>query len=214
MSKLKVYKLDGSEAGDYDLSENLLELTKGSQAVHDSVVAAQNAQRAGTASTLSKGEVRGSGAKPWRQKGTGRARAGYRQSPVWRGGAVAFGPRPRQFTAKVNKKVARLAFRRALSEKVSAGAVRVVESVEMAEPRTRLMAQLLKTLGVTGPALILDATVDRNAGLAARNIAGLAMLRAADVNTLTLLRHPAVIVTRAGMEVLKSRLGSTEEVAA
>ena len=108
MSAIKLFKSTGEPGGDVALDDALLVLDRGAQAVKDVVVATRNARRAGTASTLSKGEVAGSNKKPWKQKGTGRARAGLRQSPVWRGGAVAFGPRPRSFASKINRKVMQL----------------------------------------------------------------------------------------------------------
>ncbi|MBU0678134.1 MAG: 50S ribosomal protein L4, partial [Verrucomicrobia bacterium] len=113
--------MKGESIGDFDFSDELLVHDKGLQALQNAVVAHRAAQRAGSASTLTKSEVAGSGRKPWRQKGLGRARAGYRQSPVWRGGGVAFGPKPRSYAKKISKKGARLAFRRAFSEKIAAG---------------------------------------------------------------------------------------------
>ena len=120
MSKsLLIKNKDGKDIGNYDVPENLLEYDKGDHAVHEVVVAYQAHQRAGTASTLSKSNVAGSGKKPWKQKGLGRARAGYRQSPIWRGGAVAHGPHPRSYKKKISKKILKLAFRRVFSEKIS-----------------------------------------------------------------------------------------------
>ena len=136
MNKLKTYDMSGAVSGDVELADELLVLGAGEQAVHDCVVATRNARRQGSASTLTKGEVAGSNKKPWRQKGTGRARAGYRQSPVWRGGATAFGPKPRSYAVKVNKKVGRLAFRRAFSEKVMAEQIKVLDELSLADDTT------------------------------------------------------------------------------
>ena len=116
MSKINVYNAKGEATGEVEIADERLVLDRGGQAVKDVVTATLNARRAGTASTLGKGEVAGSNRKPWRQKGTGRARAGLRQSPVWRGGGVAMGPKPRDYGVKVNRKVAQLAFRHALSD--------------------------------------------------------------------------------------------------
>ena len=127
MSKVPVYNVKGKAVGEVNVPDDLLLSSGGETAVHEAVVAHRAAARTGSASTLRKGEVSGSNRKPWRQKGTGRARAGYRQSPVWRGGSVAFGPKPRDFSKKLNKKVKRLAFRRALSARIAEGSVRVVE---------------------------------------------------------------------------------------
>jgi len=209
MSKLTVYSMDGASVGDMDVADELISLDKGAQAVHDVVVAQAANSRAGTASTKSKGEVSGTGAKPWRQKGTGRARAGYRQSPVWRGGAVAFGPKPRDYGKKVNKKVARLAFRRAFAESVDAGQVKVIDKLELAEPKTRLMAALMKALEVQGPALLVVDEVTPNVAFAARNLARVELTRAADVSVTQLVRYPHVILTKAAMDRVTGRLGGS-----
>jgi large subunit ribosomal protein L4 len=206
MSKIKIFDTKGGEAGEYDVPEELLVLEKGTQAVHDVVVAMNNARRAGTACTREKGEVAGTGAKPWKQKGTGRARAGYRQSPVWRGGGTVFGPRPRYYGVKVNKKVAKLAFRRALSEKLNGGAVRVIEQIEVAEPKTKLVAELLKAQGVAAPALVIVDQLDSKLRLAVRNLPRVEVVKASDVNVYQLLRYPTVLVNSAGMDMLKARL--------
>jgi large subunit ribosomal protein L4 len=206
MSTIKIFNTTGGEVGDYEIPAELLELEKGDQAVHDVVVAMNNARRAGTACTREKGEVAGTGSKPWKQKGTGRARAGYRQSPVWRGGGVVFGPRPRYYGVKVNKKVAKLAFRRALSEKLNAGDVRVVEQINVEDAKTKAFAALLKTLGVSAPALVVVDDIDRNLALASRNVPRVEVVKARDVNVYQLLRYPSIIVNSAGMEQLKARL--------
>lgn len=206
MSKLKLYDMNGTESGDLELADELLVLGVGDQAVQDVVVATRNAARQGSASSKHKGEVAGSNKKPWRQKGTGRARAGYRQSPVWRGGAAAFGPKPRSYAVKVNKKVGRLAFRRAFSEKVLTNQIMVLDSLQMAEPKTKLFWDLLKSLKITTPVLIVTDTVDINVRLAARNIPKVKVQRASDVNVYELLRYPQVVITKAGLEIMKQRL--------
>jgi len=206
MSKLPVYNANGSAAGEYELADSLILRNRGEQAVHDVVVATLGRRRAGTASTLSKGEVAGSNKKPWRQKGTGRARAGLRQSPVWRGGGVAFGPHPRSYEVRVNKKVARLAFWRAFSEKVAANAVRILDTLALAEPKTRRFAELMKALGVEGKALFVSDKLEKNAVLACRNIPGVALVSADEVSTYDLLRFPVVVVTRGGIERIVARL--------
>ncbi len=206
MSKLTVYDMKGASVGDIDLSDDLLVIEKGEQAVQDVVVAYLAGRRAGTASTLRKGEVAGSGKKPWRQKGTGRARAGYRQSPVWRGGAVAFGPHPRSYAKKVNKKVARLAFRRALSDRVNAGDVKVIDSLVLDDAKTKSFAVVLKSLEITGPALFILDSVPRELALASRNISKVEVVNAADANVYQLVRYPTIVVSKDGMKVIESRL--------
>jgi len=206
MSTVKKYNAVGVETGNVEIPDTLLELEKGTQAVHDAVVALTNARRAGTASTLQKGEVAGTGAKPWKQKGTGRARAGYKQSPLWRGGGTAFGPKPRDYSVKVNKKVAKLAFRRALSEKLSSGAIRVVDPIVADSPKTKVFTAILKAQGIAGPVLVVVDTVARDLELAARNVPRVELVGATDVNVYQLLRYPAVLVNTAGMEQLMARL--------
>lgn len=209
MSKLAIYDMKGAAVGDVEFADNLIVTDKGEQAVHDAVVAHLAGIRSGTASTLSKGEVAGSNKKPWRQKGTGRARAGLRQSPVWRGGGVAFGPKPRSYAMKVNRKVARLAFHRAFSEKVQSGSVRVLEGLKLEAPRTRALAGMLKAMKLNKRVLILVDSLDRNVTLACRNMPDVEVVRANDVSVYQLLRHPNVLVTREGMDRITERLTRT-----
>jgi large subunit ribosomal protein L4 len=206
MSSLKVYNTTGGEVGTYDFPENLIEQDKGSQAVRDVVVAHLAAKRQGSASTKSKGEVAGSGKKPWKQKGTGRARAGYRQSPVWRGGGTVFGPKPRSYAKKVNRKVARLAFRRALGDKLASSELRVVEAFNVAEPKTKCFSNILESLGIERKALIIVDQLEPNLALASRNITGVEVVMADDVNVYQLLRYSTVVVNSAGLDKLKARL--------
>jgi large subunit ribosomal protein L4 len=206
MSKLPVKNIQGESVGEFEVADALLVYDKGQQAVYESVVAHRTRQRAGTASTLGKGEVAGSGAKPWKQKGTGRARAGYQQSPVWRGGAVAFGPKPRTFDKKENKKTARLAFRRALSEKISGGRMTVVESLDLADAKTRSVAALLKNLAIDRKVLLVTDVPGEALVRAARNMPDVAVISANQVSTYELLRYPSIVVSRKGMDVLAQRL--------
>jgi large subunit ribosomal protein L4 len=206
MSKLPVKNISGDRVGEFDVPDALLIYDKGAQAVHEAVLAHRVNVRAGTASTLGKGAVAGSGKKPWKQKGTGRARAGYQQSPVWRGGGVAFGPKPRVLEQKLPKKVARLAFRRAFSEKISAGEVTVLDSLTLEAPRTKTIADLMKSLEAYSGALIVLDAADKNISLAVRNIPDVAVTTASHVHTYELLRYPQVLVTKAGMDVLTQRL--------
>lgn len=214
MSRLKVYDCAGAEVGDLEISDDLLRCKGKRQVVHDAVTATMAAGRAGTASTKSKGQVAGSGRKPWRQKGTGRARAGYRQSPVWRGGAVAFGPHPRRFGGKVNKKAARLAFRLVLSEKLAGDTVKVLDELVVTEPKTAVLVSTLKALGIEGPALVVVDVVGRELALSARNIPRVEVVAAADVDVVRLLRYRVLVASKAGMRGLTARLGDGEVEAA
>jgi large subunit ribosomal protein L4 len=180
---------------------------KGRQAVHDVVVALRANRRRGTASTKTKAEVRLSGAKPWRQKGTGRARAGYKSSPVWVGGGVAFGPHPRDYSKKVPKKVKTLAFRKALSERILAGDVLLVEDFKVNEPKTKQFLTLLADTAENARKMLIVAVgFDEKTYLAARNVRDTLLARAAEVNTEQLLAFDKVIVTRDALVTLSERL--------
>jgi large subunit ribosomal protein L4 len=206
MSKLPICNMKGESLGEFDLADELLTLKRGAQAIHDVVVAHRAKLRAGTASTLRKGEVAGSNKKPWQQKGTGRARAGYRQSPVWRGGGVVFGPHPRSYEKKVTKKSARLAFRLAFSQKVAAGQVVVIDNLSVSQPKTREFTAILKVLqGPRGVLFVVD-KVDRNLALASRNVPRVALTTSANVHTFQLLEFGKVVVSQAALAQLQSRL--------
>ena len=183
-----------------------LTLDKGAQAVKDAVTAIRNALRAGTASTKGKGEVSGSNKKPWKQKGTGNARAGFRQSPVWRGGGVAHGPKPRCFEQKVNKKVMKLAFARALSDKIAAGDVIVVDEFSFEAPKTKLMAALLKTLGVDRTACIVQKEVDDTVVLVTSNLPRIDYSTAQALDVYTVLANRKLVCDKAGFDALLERI--------
>ncbi len=214
MSTIQVFSPAGERAGELTLADELLVLDRGAQAVKDTLDSRATSRRAGTASTLAKGEVAGSNKKPWKQKGTGRARAGLRQSPVWRGGGVAHGPHPHDYTQKVNRKVALLAFRRALSERVADGGLRVIEDFALPEPKTKLMAALLRKMGIVGSCLLVADRVSAELVRSARNLPKVEVVRAADVDVYCLLRYRAVVATRAGYAALVARLAKQAEVAA
>src|SRR6476620_888366 len=152
--KLTIKNTQGGDAGELNLGFEPVEAEKGSQAVHDVVVAYMAAQRSGTACTKTMGDVAGSGKKPWRQKGTGRARAGSFASPLWRGGGVVHGPKPRDFSKKVTKKTRQLALRKALSERLKAGDVVVVDDLKIASPKTKEFVGLMSALELKGTTLI------------------------------------------------------------
>ena len=183
-----------------------LTLDKGEQAVKDAVTAIRNGMRAGTASTLSKGEVAGSNKKPWKQKGTGNARAGFRQSPVWRGGGVAHGPHPRSFATKVNKKVMKLAFARAFSDRLVAGDVIVLDEISLEAPKTKLMAKLFRDLGVDRTAVVVQKDVDDTVFLATRNLPRIDYTTAQALDVYTLLASRKLVCDKAGFDALMARI--------
>jgi len=206
MSKLDIVDMAGAKKGEFSIDEALLVLDKGEQAVHDVVVADLARRRGGTASTLTKGEVAGSNRKPWRQKGTGRARAGYRQSPLWRGGSVVFGPRPRKYGGKINRKIAGLAFRRAISEKLAAGEIRVLDELSLEAPKTSGFVTMLKSLEIEGPVLFVLDKIERNIALASRNVQDVKIVKAGNVSVYDLLCYPVVVASKAAMDQITARM--------
>jgi large subunit ribosomal protein L4 len=204
--KLTIKNVQGKEAGSVDLSFQPVEAGKGNQAVHDVVVAYMAAQRSGTACTKTMGDVAGSGKKPWRQKGTGRARAGSFASPLWRGGGVVFGPKPRDFSKKVTRKTKQLALRKALTERANAGEVIVLEDIKLDSPKTKGFIGILNSLNISGTTLIVAETGNENLALASRNVEGVEITNPQSVNTYQLLRPKNVIFTRSAIEALDARL--------
>jgi large subunit ribosomal protein L4 len=165
-------------------------------------------RRRGTASTKTRGEVSGGGRKPWRQKGTGRARQGSTRSPLWRGGGIALGPKPRDYSYELPKKVRRAALRSALSLKVREGLLKVVDRIDIPEPRTKQMVGFLKNLGVEKRALLLLADDNTNVQLAARNLAGVKVLHVDGVNIYDLLIHDYLICAKGALMKLQERVAS------
>ena len=197
----QVLTIDQAKAAKIDLIEN----ARGGQAVHDVVVALQAARRSGTASVKTKATVNGSGAKPWRQKGTGRARAGYKSSPVWVGGGVVFGPHPRDYSKNVPKSVRRLALRKALSARITAGDVLVVDGFSVAEPKTKQFVSLIKATAAEEKVLVIAAAFDENTYKAARNVKPTQLVTAREVNTEQLLAYRKIIVTNDALPQLAER---------
>ncbi len=206
MATVKSFTAAGAAAADIAVDDAALTLDKGAQAVKDAVTAYRNALRAGTASTLGKGEVSGSNKKPWKQKGTGNARAGFRQSPVWRGGGVAHGPKPRDFEQKVNKKVMKLAFARALSDKIAAGSVVVVSEFKFEAPKTKLMAAFLKNLGVDRTAVIVQKDVDDTVVLVSSNLPKIDYSTAQALDVWTVMANRTLVCDKAGFDALLARI--------
>jgi large subunit ribosomal protein L4 len=180
---------------------------KGTQAVHDAVVAMRANRRSGTASVKTKATVNLSGKKPWKQKGTGRARAGYASSPVWSGGGVVHGPHPRSYAKKTPKAVKKLAFRKALSARILSGDVLVVETFELQEPKTKGFVTLVRGLaGEVRRTLVISVAFSEPTFLAARNVAADLLMTAAQVNTENLLAFDKIIITREALAALGQRL--------
>ena len=193
---------------------DIIEDGHGTQAVHDVVVAMRAARRSGSANTKSKAEVDLSGAKPWRQKGTGRARAGYKSSPIWRGGGVVFGPKPRDYSKKLSKSLRRLAFQKALSERIKAGDVLAIDKFVVPELKTKSFVALLKKQTDTRRVLLISDAFDQTTLKSGRNVKPVTLATASDVNTEQLLAFEKILVTQKGLEKLAERTGPPRSQAA
>jgi len=208
--KLDVKTLAGGDSGKVALGFEVLESDKGNQAVHDTVVAHMAAQRHGTAKAKDRGEVSGTGKKPWRQKGTGRARTGSRRTNIFTGGGVVHGPRPRDYTKKVNDKTRRLALRKALSERIKDGEVIVVDNLKLKSHKTRDLHAQIEALAPKGTVLLVTGEADGNLSLAARNIPLVQLVEADRLNTYQVLRPDVIIISKEGLQKVAARLNPKE----
>jgi large subunit ribosomal protein L4 len=203
-----------SKAAAKEAKIDIIEDSRGTQAVHEVVVAMRAARRSGTANTKTKAEVDMSGAKPWRQKGTGRARAGYVSSPIWRGGGVVFGPKPRDYSKKVSKSVRRLAFRKALSERIKAGDVLTIDKFVVPELKTKSFVDLLRKQTEATKVLIVSDSYDEKTYKSARNVKPVQLATASDVNTEQLLAFEKILVTHKALEKLAERASASARAGA
>ncbi len=183
--------------------DEIVSIEPNPQVIHDYIVMIRNNQRAWSASTKGRSEVRGSGAKPWRQKGTGRARAGSLASPLFRGGGVTFGPKPKNIRTILPKKVKQLAFKTAIAEKIKEEKFIVIDELQLEEPKTKKMAEILRNLKVDGKILIVVANSNKNIVLSVRNIPDLTLRRADNINAFDLLYNKWVIMTKESLASLK-----------
>jgi large subunit ribosomal protein L4 len=197
-----VLTVDAAKAANIPVVEN----GRYSQVVHDTVVAYRANRRTGSASTKSKAQVNLSGAKPWRQKGTGRARAGYKSSPVWVGGGVAFGPRPHDYSKKLSKATKRIALCKVLSERIKSGDVLKVDSFAIAEPKTKNFVKLMAGITDEVKTIVVSATFDENTYRAARNVQPTLLMTAAEVNAEHLLLYKKVVLTPDALTQLAERI--------
>lgn len=208
MPKVQVVNMQGSPVGEMELNEQIFGIEPNVHVMHSAVVAQLANARVGTHSTLGRSEVRGGGRKPWRQKGTGRARAGTIRSPLWRGGGIIFGPKPRDYSKKLPKKVKRLALCSALSSKVNDQSLIIVDQISFEQPKTKEMVKLLEALKVNRKALLVIDGNDKNVLYSARNIEGVLTARADALNIVDLLKYDFVVFSKAAVmkteEVLKN----------
>ena len=203
--KLTVFTSDASKSSEQEFKLPTFEGNRGLQAVKEVVVAHRANARQGTRSTKTRGEVRGGGKKPWAQKGTGRARAGSNRSPLWVGGGVVFGPKPRDFSKKINGKVKALAFNRALFDRVTSGDVSVIEAFSSKEAKTKAMDAIIGRIAPKGKVLIVDAPFTTEASRAARNLARVTLQVASKLNTLDLVQYGKIVVSSKALEQIIAR---------
>lgn len=210
--KIQVLNSEGGAAGEFDLRDDfVIKGGRGRQAVQDAVTALLANRRSGTASTKTMGEVAGSGKKPWKQKGTGRARAGSFASPIWRGGGIVFGPKPRDWSLTVTKKVRHLALQKALSDRLTTGDVVVVDAIKLATPKTKDFVAIAKKLKVADrSALFVVDAADRNLRLASRNVAGVELTDPLSVNVYDVLRYRKIVFTKPAFEKVEQRLAKKD----
>src|SRR5882672_6536578 len=205
--KLTVFSSDGKASSEQEFAGlPTFEGDKGLQAVKEVVVAINANNRQGTHSTKTRGEVRGGGKKPWRQKGTGRARAGSIRSPLWGGGGVVFGPKPRDYSKKINGKVKQLAFSRALFDRASAGEIAVIEQFSVPQPKTKLVDVIVGRIAPKGKILLVDAPHTADHARAARNIERVSLQDASKLNTLDLAQYKKIIVSSKALEAILARV--------
>lgn len=196
MPTVDVYNIEGAKVGQLELSEDVFGIEPNEPVMHQAVTAYLANQRQGTHSTKTRGEVSGGGRKPWRQKGTGRARQGSITAPQWTGGGIVFGPKPRSYRMALPKKVRRLAIKSALSAKVRNGEIIVVDQLTMAEPKTKEMVRILNNLDAGKKTLVVTGGRDRNVYLSGRNIPGVSVSLADWLNVYQILAHHKVVMTQ------------------
>ena len=203
MPKAVIYNMAGEQVGEYELSEAVFGIEPNEAVLHAAVKNYLANQRQGTQSALTKGEVSYTTKKPWRQKGTGRARAGYAGSPVWTHGGVAFAPKPRDYSYSLTKKTKRLALKSALSAKAQGGEIVVVEGLKMEEPKTKTFKTFLDKVGATGKTLVITENVDELVIKSARNIPGVFTTIASILNPYMVLNNTKVVVDKAALEKIE-----------
>ena len=208
MAQATAFSAAGDKTGTVDLPEKLFGIEPNSHVVWEAVVNFQANQRQGTAKVKSRGEISRSNSKPWRQKGTGRARAGTWRSPLWRGGGTMHGPQPRNYKYKLPKKIRRLALRSALSDRAGSGRVHVIDSLELPEIKTRLLNDLLHKMEIgNDKVLMLVKELDEKIALSARNLPNVIVLAAREANTYTVVSADHVVLTKDAVAELEEVLG-------
>ncbi|MGH9328521.1 MAG: 50S ribosomal protein L4 [Terriglobia bacterium] len=206
MATVEIKNLEGATVRERELADEVFSVRPNQNLLWEAVKAHLASLRRGTHSTKSRGEVRGGGKKPWRQKGTGRARAGSIRSSLWRHGSIAHGPKPRDYAIKLPEKVWRGALRSALGAKFQERKLTVVESFELAEPKTKAFAEALKKLGVEKPVLVIDDAANRHLQLSARNIEGCDLIRHHELGPYHVLSHSELLISESALSRLEDAL--------
>jgi len=204
MPEIEIKDRNNKKAGEINLPEEIFGLKTSSAVMHDSVINFLANQRQGTAATKTKGLVSGGGKKPWKQKSTGRARAGSSRSPLWRSGGTAFGPQPRDYSYSIPRKVKQLALKNALSAKLADGEITLIDDLSSSKPSTKGIAAIIKTLGFEGQSLLIVIPENNNnIKLSARNIAGVHVACASDLNAYTVIAHNRLLITKGAVAGIK-----------
>jgi len=205
MAVCDVVNTSAEKVGEIEVKDELFGVEVNTGVLHEVVCMQRANRRSGNASTKTRGEVRGGGAKPWRQKGTGRARSGSKNSPIWRGGGTAFGPRPRDYSYKLPKKVRRLALRMALSARMDEGNLVIVDQFDMEAPKTKDFVGVMKNFDFSNCLVVTD-TDNKNVQLSARNAVGYKVLPVAGLNVYDILKYPKLMLMQSSLEKLEARL--------
>jgi len=207
MPMLDVRNLKNRKVGEVELLDTVFAAPVNPNLLYEAVRHYRACQRKGSASTKTRGEARGGGRKPWRQKGTGRARAGSIRSPIWKGGGVAFGPKPREYSYRLPKKMVKGALRSALSQKFKEGKVLVVDELKLEQPKTRELIQVIERLGLERSVLIVDSLENRNLKLSAGNISQVKVTESKRLTVYDIVRYDTVLFSKGAVEELKELWG-------
>ena len=206
MEKFKVLNTKGEKVSDIKLNETVWAIEPNDAVLYDAITLARNAERQGTADTKTRSEVSGGGRKPWKQKGTGRARQGSTRAPHWPGGGIVFGPHPRSYSKKMNKKERRLALKSALSYKVIGSELIIIDSLNVADVKTKSMIQIINDLKLTGNILLVVENLNENMILATRNLPNVILLEADEINTYDVMASDVMVITESAVKKLEEVL--------
>ena len=207
MTKVSLFNQAGSSVGEIELNDKVFGIEPNESVLFEAIISQRASLRQGNHKVKNRSEVAGGGRKPWKQKGTGRARQGSIRSPQWRGGGTVFGPVPRSYSYKLPKKVRRLALLSALSSKVREESIVVLEGLAFDAPKTKEFVQVLSNLSINKKALFVTADLDENVALSARNIPGITVVSATGINVLDLVGHDKLVMTKAAVEKVEEVLG-------